>query len=130
MATSNAATTSTRLGAGLAWLSAAFYVLMVVGIPYPDLGVQRVMFGLAAASYAAGGVLLWRGVGTRLLIVGLVANALVMAFWFVRALGGASPVDGFALGTKAVEIALEVLLVVALRQRLLADRETGRGVPG
>ncbi len=130
MAMNDAATTSTRLGAGLAWLSAALYVLMVLGIPYPDLGAQRAMFGLAAASYAVGGVLLWRGVGTRLLVVGIVANALVLVFWFVRALSGASPMDGFALVSKAVEVGLEVVLVIALRARLLAHRGTSRAAPG
>ena len=128
MAANDPATISTRLGAGLAWLAAALYALMVLGLPYPDLGAQRAIFALAAASYAAGGVLLWRGVGHRLLVAGIVANALVMAFWLVRAATGASPFDGFAVTTKVAEIALEIALVLALRANLAADRRVRRPV--
>jgi hypothetical protein len=50
-----------RIGALLAWAAAALYALIVLGIPYPDLAVERAMFALAGVAYLGGGAILWRG---------------------------------------------------------------------
>jgi hypothetical protein len=100
-----------RIAAVLAWISAALYALIALGIPYPDLEVQRVMFAVASVAYLAGGAILWRGFNRRLIAFGAVANAAVMVIWLIRAVSGASPADGFALASKLVEVLLEVALL-------------------
>jgi len=116
-----------RLAAALAWASAALYALIALGLPYPDLGAQRAMFALAAAAYAVGGLLLWRGVGTRLLLVGAVANAAVIVIWLVRAASGASPADGFAIVTKILELALGAVIAWVLWTRMDRQARTRAG---
>lgn len=103
-----------RIGALLAWTAATFYALMALGIAYPDLGVQRAIFALAGVAYVGGGVILWRGFDRRLVKFGAIANVAVMVIWALRATTGGSPVDGFAIASKFVELALEVVLLSLL----------------
>lgn len=103
-----------RIGALLAWTAAGFYVLMVLGVPYEDLGVQRVMFAVAAIAYVVGGALLWRGVDRRLLTIGTVANLAVMVIWALRVATGGAPADAFAIASKVVELVLAVILIALL----------------
>jgi hypothetical protein len=103
-----------RIGALLAWAAATFYALIALGIPYPDLGAQRAMFALAGAAYLAGGAMLWRGFNRRLIALGAIANVAVMVIWALRAATGGSPADGFAIASKVVELALEVVLLALL----------------
>lgn len=105
---------STRTGAVLAWISATLYALIVLGLPYADIGVQRAVFGAAALAYAVGGTLLWRGTSRALLTLGAIANAAVIGIWGLRAIAGVSPSDGFAIASKLVEIALEAVLIARL----------------
>ena len=110
-----------RAGALLAWVAAAFYVLMALGIAYPDLGVQRVIFGVAAIAYAVGGAIMWRGYDRRLFTFGAIANVAVIVIWAVRVATGGAPADGFAIASKVVELALGVVLLALLL--------SARGVP-
>lgn len=129
----NDARTALRIGALLAWAAAAFYALMALGLAYPDLGVQRAMFALAAAAYVVGGATLWRGFDRRLIRLGAIANVAVMVIWAVRAATGGSPADGFAIASKLVELVLEVVLLSLLfgpygdRGPTARERDSGRG---
>jgi len=110
----NGARMARRVGALMAWVAAVFYAVMALGIAYPDLGVQRALFGVAAIAYAAGGAIMWRGYDRRVFTFGAIANVAVIVVWAVRVGTGGAPADGFAIASKVVELALGVILLVLL----------------
>lgn len=107
-----------RLATLFAWLAAAAYVLIAVGVLgtggyQPEPGSEGIVFA-SAAFYALGGALVlmrrrW------LWIVGAVVNALVMLMFFTAYASDPSVLlSGGGLATKSSQLALEVALLTLI----------------
>lgn len=111
------------LGAALAALVAVMYLAIGLGM-MPD-GFESpprpVMLAAGAAYLVGGGLILIAG--RRLLLLGAVVNGVVLALFLLSAARGNATVDAFSLSGKAVQVALGVLLVWAVRRRHDVDRE-------
>lgn len=102
------------VGTALAWVVGVIYLMIGVGIAPGDLESppQGVML-VASLAYFAGGWLI-RRLDRRLVLAGVVANALVMGIYMISLMAGRSDLEAFAMVSKLAQVGLEVVLIALL----------------
>ncbi len=103
------------LASVMAVAAAAVYLAIGLGLVAEDFeSPPAPVMLVAGAVYLAGSVALHR-VSPRLLLLGALANAAVLALFLLSAAMGRATVDALSLGGKAAQVMLSLLLLLAWR---------------
>ena len=99
----------------MALITGLVYLVIAFGLVPDDFeSPPRPVMLVAGVVYLVGAVVLHL-VDRRLLLVGAIANGVVLAIFVLSAVRGTATVDVISLGGKAAQIALSLLLLVAWR---------------
>lgn len=118
------------LGTLMAVVAAVVYLAIGLGLMPEDFeSPPRPVMLAAGVIYLAGSAAL-HAVRRRLLVVGALANAVVLALFLLSAVRGEATVDAVSLGGKAAQVVLSVVLVRAWQLGASAPRAVQGSVPG